>query len=131
MKTCHIFDIYDPNEAWNSMDNEIVKDYGDYCNGHYLYTWDDGGRKLMRCRKCGGYILMQKSEFHSFMDDDSYYTDFFPVSGDEEAQMLNEKYSGFALEGQFPGRYLMRSDGQCSWSRPFEGKDLISTYDFK
>ena len=64
---------------------ERVEDYGDRCEGHFLHTWDDGYRRLLRCRACGGYLLLQSSEFHGFRDDDSYYSDYFPVSGPEEA----------------------------------------------
>ena len=122
MKRCHIFDIIDPDEAWKSMNNEIVERYGSECNGHYLFTWDDGERMLARCKKCGAYILIQRSEFHSMFDDDSYYGDYFPVSGPEEARMLNKQYSGWGIEKMFPERYLMRSDGSCSWSKEHELK---------
>ena len=93
-----------------------VTDYGDTCNKHPLYTWDDGHRTLVRCKNCGGYILVQRSEYHSFTDDpDSYYTDLFPVSSPEEADELNRKYDGFAIERKFKGRYLAETNNRICW----------------
>ena len=63
-------------------------------------------------------MLVQSSEFHSFTDaPDGYYTDFFPVSSLEEADELNKKYDGFAIEREFEGRYLMETNGYLKWSK--------------
>ena len=81
-------------EGWES-----IEEYGDTAYNHPLHTWDEGQRKLRRCNSCGGYILCQWSEFHSFSDDsDGYYTDFFPVEGPVEADEMNYKYDGFQIE---------------------------------
>ena len=113
---CHIFELKDPNKAWEEMEFETVIDYGDEQYGHFLHVFDDGGRKLLRCKKCGAYVLMQRSEFHSFSDgEDSYYTDWFPVSGPEEADEINQKYGGMALEIDFKDKYLCRTDGRMHW----------------
>ena len=114
---CHIFMMDSADEAYKEMDFETVIDYGDEQYGHYLHVWDDGGRKLLKCRKCGAYVLMQKSEYHSFTEaPDGYYTDWFPVSGPEEADELNRKYGGLALEQNFAGRNLCRTNGRIHWS---------------
>lgn len=99
-KVCIAFEMKDANEAAKHLSGyEVIKDYGDQAYGHCLHTWDDGERILAKCPKCGGYILIQQSEFHSFTDgDDSYYRDYFPVSGEEDADEMNQKYDGFALE---------------------------------
>lgn len=109
----------DPQAAFQHIrsSTELVKDYGDYAYGHCLYTWDDGHRVLKRCRECGALILVQLSEFHSFTGDDSYYADFFPVNSQEEAETLNSKYDGYAIEREFPHRYLMETNFRLSWSR--------------
>ena len=97
-----------------SMWYEIME----YAYGHPLYVWDDGRRILGKCIHCGGYVLIQKSEFHSFTDaPDGYYTDYFPVSSLAEADELNRKYDGFAIEREFQGRYLMETNGHVSWSK--------------
>lgn len=115
---CIAFGFKDAREAYEHMECKTVEDYGGQAYGHYLYTWDDGGRRLARCSKCGGFILIQSSEFHSFTDSgDSYYTDWFPVSSPEEADELNRKYDGFQIETEFKGRYLMRTNGALSWSK--------------
>ena len=115
---CAAFDMEDPVEAYEHMDYRIVEDYGDKAYGHYLYTWDDGQRMLGKCQTCGGYILIQSSEFHSMSDEssDSYYTDWFPVSSPEEADELNRKYDGFQIETEFEDRYLTRTNGSLSWA---------------
>ena len=103
-------------EAWEHIgDYEVVERYGDMCGDIVLHTWDDGERFLGKCRRCGGYILIQKSEYHAF--DDDIYVDYFPVSGPEEAHELNRRYSGYMIENSFPGRYLMRTNGKLAWRR--------------
>ena len=89
----------------------MLKDYGDVCNGHCLHAWDDGGRRLYRCTVCGGLVLRQVSEFHGFENDD-YYTDFFPVDSEEEANQLNEKYSGYELEKTWTGKRVFLNNGK-------------------
>ena len=114
---CQAFDFDDAKEAWEHMNFQILEDYGDYAYGHLLHTWDDGKRMLARCKTCGGYILIQKSEFHSFSDgDDSYYADYFPVKDELEAYELNRKYNGFEIEEAFPERYLRRDNLALRWS---------------
>ena len=119
MAKCIGFQMKSVEEAIEHMDYEIVRDYGDYAYGNYLYTWDDGNRLLARCKKCGGYILIQHSEFHSAIGDDSYYTDYFPVDSEREAEELNKQYGGFAIEEEFPGKYIIYDDGgiRVGWKR--------------
>lgn len=108
-KACDAFQMENADLAFKHFKDgfkEILVNYGSDCNGNPLYTWDDGRRYLIRCEICGGYTLVQKSEYHG-MEYDSYYTDYFPVSGDEEAQKLNEKYDGFEIEDTPPGRFLI------------------------
>ncbi len=117
-KKCHVFDQKDAETAWKHMDLEIISDYGDYEYGHFLHTWDDGKRMLAKCKICGGLILIQRSEYHSFSDDDDcYYTDYFPVEDKEEAEKLNKMYDGFEIEKSFSERYLCKTNGRLCWSR--------------
>ncbi len=119
MACCICFEMEEAEQALEHLRGyEKVTEYGDEAYGHFLYTWDDGERLLARCKKCGGYILIQRSEYHGFTDDDSYYTDFFPVDSPEEADELNRRYDGFSIEREFPKRYLMRTNGELSWSKP-------------
>lgn len=114
-KECIAFRFQDAKEARRHMDYDIVKDYGGYAYGHPLYCWDDGKRYLARCRKCGGYILIQQSEFHGIQDND-YYADYFPVGGAQEAEEWNRMYDGFAIEAHFEKRYLMMTNLCLHWS---------------
>ena len=114
-KPCIGFSMDDAEKACRHMDTERIKDYGDTCGKNRLHTWDDGRRVLMRCKNCGGYILLQVSEFHG-MEDDGYYVDYFPVSGPREAQLINEKYNGEKIEEEFPHRWLI-ADGHPHWSK--------------
>lgn len=110
MAACKAFLMKDAKDALNHMDLELLEDYGDGYEryGLILHTWDDGWRRLCRCRKCGGLVLKQFSEFHSVFNGDDQYEDFFPVESAEEAGMINRSNSGHAIETQFPKRYLIR-----------------------
>ncbi|MBR5071255.1 MAG: hypothetical protein IKX27_05085 [Oscillospiraceae bacterium] len=114
---CHIFDMPDAEEACSQLDLEEVEDYGEEKYGHFLHVWDQGSRKLMRCRRCGAYVLVQRSVFLSFVNaPNSEYTDWFPVSGPEQADSLNRTYDGHQLERCFEGRYLRSTNGVPYWS---------------
>ena len=116
-RPCIAFAMDTAEEAWEHMSFEVVEEYGDWMYGHSLHTWDRGERTLFRCRKCGGYVLYQYSEYSDPIScDESCYDDYFPVSGPEEADELNRKYDGFAIEREFPGRYLMKTNGKIHWS---------------
>ena len=105
--TCHIFKRHNKNRLASDFRFDVVVDYGDSYNGHPLHTWDDGKRMLVRCKKCGCYVLIQRSEFHSFTDEpDAYYIDYFAVSGPEEASALNREFDGFRLETEFAGPHI-------------------------
>lgn len=114
---CEAFRIKDPNKAIKHIKYEVVENYGDTAYGHPLYVWDDGYRLLGRCKNCGGYVLVQSSQFTGFDGDDGYYEDYYPVSGPEEADELNKKYSGFELEMNFPRRFLKWTNGIVAWCR--------------
>ena len=117
-KPCDGFNFVSASDAFRHMKYEIIEDYGKFQYNHRLYVWDDGNRVLAKCKNCGGYILIQSSEYHSFTDaPDGYYTDFFPVSSPEEADELNRKFDGFQIEREFKQRYLMETDGVLRWSK--------------
>lgn len=113
-KACIAFEMEDAAAALAHMYGSLEKqiDYGDRAYGHWLQVWDDGGRCLFRCTACGGYVLRQESEFHFFCGDDSYYLDYYPVSGPEEADQLNRMYGGSELELYFPKRFLSCTNGR-------------------
>ena len=122
-KPCIAFEMEDAIEAFRHMDREIVKKYGAVFEKNILHIWDDGERILYRCRKCGGYILGQFSEFHGG-DDDDYYIDYFPVSGAEEAESINRLYNGETIEEKFPKRW-MAADGVPQWREGYVEKQTI------
>lgn len=114
---CDAFLMDDPKEAYAHMKLKTIIEYGDELNGKNLYVWDEGERRLCRCNACGGYVLVQSSEYHSFTDDpDGYYTDFVPVSSEAEADRINERYDGFELESKSGIRFLCKTNGELSWS---------------
>ena len=114
---CKAFLMDDPVEVHEHIHRnwEVVRQYGDRAYGNWLYTWDDGYRVLGRCRECRAYILLQQSEYHG-MEDDDYYTDYFPVADAAEADELNRKYDGFAIENKFPRRHLLQTNHRFAWS---------------
>lgn len=117
MAKCIGFQMKDVNAALQHMDYEIIRDYGDQAYDHYLHTWDDGKRLLGKCRKCGGYLLIQKSEFHSFTGHDSYYKDIFPVDSENEAEEMNKRFDGFEIEEKFPGTYIINDECRTGWKK--------------
>ena len=110
---CKGFDLESVRKTYEHFRGHLImlKDYGDVCNGHCLHTWDDGGRRLFRCTICGGLVLKQFSESHNYGYDD-YYTDYFPVDSEEEAQELNEKYGGYELEMTWTGKRVYLNNGK-------------------
>ena len=96
MKICCMFT---DKGSFDRRNLEFIKDYGSECNGHYLHTWDDGGRSLYRCKKCGAYVLKQYSEIHM---PDKTYIDYFPVRDQRHAEEVNEKYDGSSIETDYP-----------------------------
>lgn len=111
MNICCTFLQADAQMAGENMEVEVVRNYGD---DDYLF--DDGYRRLHRCKKCGCYIFTQHSEFHG-MDRDDYYTDYYPVATIEEGDWINEHYGVGKLEQEFPGRYLKKTNGKYCWSK--------------
>lgn len=120
-RECIAFEMDDPIEAKRHMELEVIRDYGASAHGHALHCWDEGSRCLAKCQNCGGYVLIQSSEFHGMEDD--YYTDFFPVCGEEEAEELNRRYDGFTIEHCFPRKYLMMTNLRLHWSKAAEARE--------
>lgn len=114
-KPCIAFEMEDVHVAFEHMQPETVIDYGEEAYGHDLQPWNEGGRRLCRCKACGGYFLVQSSEYHSFDGDDSYYIDWYPVSGPEEADQLNRLYDGWDLEFNFPKRFMSCTNLHWYW----------------
>jgi tetratricopeptide (TPR) repeat protein len=125
---CCIFSFPDADAAARNFDFEIVESYGDAyrdCHGkvvHYLHTWDDGDRTLIRCRKCGALLLRQDSEIHDMSyGNDSYYTRLVPVESRDEALAYNKKYSGYALENEYKGVEMWDSSKGWVWNITEDG----------
>ena len=102
---CHIYEIADAKEVYDSFRGELVKEYGDNVtldDGtvlHENYMWDDGRRSLVRCKECGGLVIVQSSEYHSFLDSpDGYYRDWIPAASEEEADLLSILFDATELE---------------------------------
>jgi len=111
---CKGFDMPTAEDAYGHFHGNLnmVIDYGDFCNGHYLHTWDDGARRLCRCSACGGLVLVQDSEYHG--PEDNYYIDFFPVRSHMEAKHLNETYGGLLIEQEWKGKSVFYRDGKIT-----------------
>ena len=127
MKPCCIFSHIDASTAISHFGYELIKDLGKtVCNSDgtikpFIYVWDEGGRKIIRCKNCGAIFLYQWSEFHNnYGDQDSYYDNFFLVKNLAEAELLNKKYSGFALETNYKGLTLWNSNDVWYWNKENE-----------
>lgn len=79
----------------------------------FLYRWDDGKngyRKLVRCKKCGRFYLVQCYRLNKFSDNsDIQYEDWYPVEDEAEADLLNRKYTGIELEHKMEEVYRSQS----------------------
>lgn len=68
----------------------------------FLYRWDDGKdgyRKLVRCKNCGAYFLVQCYNLNMFSENpDIIYEDWYPVVSEKEADRINREYTGPDLE---------------------------------
>lgn len=118
MRICRAFLMKNANEALRHINThtKTVKKYGSKAYGHYLHVWDDGERRLLYCETCKAYILAQWSEYHSFTDSpDGYYDDYFPVVGETDAEYLNQLFSGDAIEQEYPGCMLKRTNSAKDW----------------
>jgi hypothetical protein len=103
-------------QALDDMKLEKITDYGSQANNIIYHAWDSGERWLGRCKKCGGLVLVQESEYHGQEDD--CYTDYFPVYSSNEAQSYNLKFNGFEIEKKFPGKFIMQTNNHLPrWSR--------------
>jgi hypothetical protein len=114
-KKCCLFDHADAGEVIRGGFLEKVKNYGDaYLNRdgsvrHYLFTWDDGGRMLQRCTKCGALFLVQFSEYHG--PEDCYYSDWFQVDDEATAELINATWNGFVIESAYDAPAIFGSGG--------------------
>ncbi len=118
---CHIYEIPDAYKAYDEIKVGWAKEYGDNVSLedgtvlHWNYVWDDGKRFLIRCKACGGLLLIQCSEFHSFTDDpDGYYEDWIPVSSVEESDLLNILYGPWELDN-CDIRHILHNNGKLHW----------------
>ena len=120
-KTCCLFDFDDAQTAYDHMEMEFVFFYGAaYYNPkgrleHYLHTWDEGARSLVKCKKCGAFFLVQDSEYHG--REDSYYTDWYQVEGEKEAERLNAMFDGYALESRYHAPWIKKTNSVLTWSK--------------
>ena len=115
---CHAFKEEDPQKAYESLgDLEPVKDYGSRWNGKRLHLCDAGDRVLCRCNICRGFVLVQTSEYHSPVGEDSIFSDYIPVSGELEAEEINDLYDGEKLAKRCKIKYLQYTNGKAVWSR--------------
>ena len=68
----------------------------------FLYRWDDGKngcRKLVRCRECGSFYLVQCYKLNKFSNNsDILYEDWYAVDNEAQADLLNRNYTGVQLE---------------------------------
>lgn len=87
---------------------EIIKEYdpapknSDGSIKWFLYRWDDGKngcRKLVKCRECGSFYLVQCYCLNKFSSNaDVQYEDWYAVDSEAHADRLNKNYTGVQLE---------------------------------
>lgn len=93
MDQCCVFYNQNPERMIELAEFDMVEDYDGHKYGHELYGNDSGGRVLLKCHKCGRYVLRQKSTI-KVMDNDrnTESITYWPVESPEEADRLNREY---------------------------------------
>ncbi|MBP3460278.1 MAG: hypothetical protein J6K58_13800 [Lachnospiraceae bacterium] len=70
----------------------------------FLYRWDDGKsgvRRLVRCRHCGSFFLIQAYHLNKFSKYAAYqFEDWYPIENEKEADRVNDTYTGLQWELQ-------------------------------
>ncbi|MBQ8688198.1 MAG: hypothetical protein IJ512_06575 [Ruminococcus sp.] len=101
--SCELIKKYDPKPKNN--DGSIK---------WFLYRWDDGKngyRKLVRCRECGCFYLVQCYRLNKFSDHaDTEYEDWYAADNEQQADQLNKKYTGVQLEHRMNEIYRCSSE---------------------
>ena len=68
----------------------------------FLFRWDDGkdgARRLVRCKLCGAFYLVQSYHLHRFSElRETLFEDFYSVKDEREADSVNRTYTGVRLE---------------------------------
>ncbi len=126
-KPCVAFQLESASDALKHLysNSRITTKYGDHFAGNRLHKWEKGERVLFHCQVCGGYYLLQDSEFYDL--DGSCCSDYFPVTGPEEAEDLNRRWDGWKIEKCFPEKYLFLDEhGSSHWM--IQGREENSRY---
>ena len=66
---CHLWEIRDAKSALDMMETTLIRQYGTRLeladsfalHGNYPDYDDEGSRRLLRCKVCGGLLLVQSS----------------------------------------------------------------------
>ena len=118
---CHIYNSPDIEQDVKDWDTESVKGYGEETRfpdgtiAHENYECDDGGRGLVRCKKCGALLLVQYSDYEAMDSDyDGHYADWIPVWSEEEADLLN-LYLDPKEFAEFPEKHLRKTNNRYCW----------------
>ena len=87
---------------------EIIKEYDPMPKGSdgsirwFLFRWDDGKngvRRLVRCKACGAWYLVQAYHLNQFSAQrETLFDDYYPVKDEREADHINRTYTGMQLE---------------------------------
>ena len=84
------------------------------------YSWDDGSRKLCRCKNCGALFLNYSIRFLSmtYEQDEKSYSYYIPVASREQALEYNEKYIGsFGLSDSYMGKKIWFDGKKWCWDK--------------
>lgn len=97
------------NQCCMNGDNiHIIKEYDpqpknkDGAIRWFLYRWDEGKkgvRRLVKCKGCGSYYLVQEYHLHKFSPyKDVVFADWYSVGSERQADYWNRTYTGIQLE---------------------------------
>ena len=111
-----MFNESDAEKAYAGADFEQVERYPAILYGHRLddngvYWMCNGYRELLKCRKCGNYVLLQYHFMKDPYDDgcgDIEDIVIYPVDSPDDADVINRMYEGL-LEHKLDRLHLVRS----------------------
>ena len=116
-KTCCLFSYNTVDEAMKNSKFEVVDDFGGEGEG---YSFNDGNRKLCRCKNCGALFLNYKIRFlaMTYEQDEISYNYFLPVANRNEALEYIDSYIGsVGMKDSYEGKKIWFDGSKWCWKK--------------
>ena len=114
-KPCCLFSCRTADEAIKKHTLTVTEDFGGEGEG---YSWEDGSRKLLKCKNCGALFLEYRIKFLAMTDeqDEISYRYLLPVVNRKEALEYIDKYIGsVGLSDSYQGKRIWFNGREWLW----------------